>query len=171
MFNIPIFTFIVDLQLETFFSLNQKLKLICLPGVLKFLKLDLVSENQSYNETRSVAITWIKQTIKTHYHVNCTKEYCNFTYLLGNVIYWLFGNIPYFYRWLPKWVPLLPENYSRRTTSWNKASELCESVGASLPYFNDRNQLTDFLQFLRQAKHIPPLEAIYIGLYYDKIQV
>ena len=157
--------------METFFSLRQKQKLISLPGSLTFLQLHLVPESQ--NKNISVSISWIKQTHKIKYNVKCTqtREYCIFnTFTKGNVTYWLFGDIPYYYLWVPQRVYEHNENDSRRTTSWNKANELCESVGAYLPYFNDRNQLTDFLQFLRQVNHIPPLKAIYIGLYYDKKQ-
>ena len=165
-----IFLSIIEIRLETYFSSHQKEKIISLPGILKVLDLDLQVKDK---ENVSVSITWIKHTGKIQYSVQCAEnnEYCIFT--KASTSYWLFGNIPKFYEWKTTGLGLFKpsEEDSRIDTSWNDAASLCDSAGTHLPYFNSRDELFEFLQFLRQAVHMPPLEAIYIGLYYDQEQV
>ena len=150
-------------------------------GVLRTIQLDLTPK-----QNLSVSLTWINQTKRKHYTAKCNGKYCTFTpvnILQTSVshIYWLFGSILKFYsaelpsstkyNWKYMLEMLNPTTDSRKNTSWNKAADLCKSVGAHLPYFYSRDELKEFLQFLRHSSHIPPLEGIFIGLHYYQKKV
>ena len=55
--------------------------------------------------------------------------------------------------------------------SWNKATELCKSLGGDLPHFMSRYNLDEFIAMLLKSEKIPMMEAIFIGLKYNKIKV
>ena len=51
------------------------------------------------------------------------------------------------------------------TKSWNEASELCRKIDAHLPVFKGREDLREFIFFLKKFYFvIPPIEGLYIGL-------
>ena len=55
--------------------------------------------------------------------------------------------------------------------SWNKATELCKSLGGNLPHFMSRYELDQFIAMLLKSEKIPMMEAIFIGLKYNKLKV
>ena len=48
--------------------------------------------------------------------------------------------------------------------SWNEASDICEEIGAHLPYFNSQDDLDEFKDFLKQPHHVPLMDMVFIGL-------
>ena len=65
-------------------------------------------------------------------------------------------------------------NPSLRTSilkSWNEASSLCESIKGQLPYFTSSDELNEIIKVLRLTSEIPPLMAIFIGLWFNKKKV
>ena len=55
--------------------------------------------------------------------------------------------------------------------SWDEASSLCESIKGQLPYFTSSDELNEIIKFLRLSSEIPPIEAIFIGLWFDTEKV
>ena len=48
--------------------------------------------------------------------------------------------------------------------SWVEASVLCKSIGGILPIIRNRDELDELITFLKLSEHMPPVEALYIGL-------
>ncbi len=48
--------------------------------------------------------------------------------------------------------------------SWQEASKHCQHVGGYLPFFRRREELEEILALFKLSKHIPPLEATFVGL-------
>ena len=55
----------------------------------------------------------------------------------------------------------------RHLSSWEQASELCRNAGAYLPSFTNREDLEEWLAWLKLSKDIPPIEAVFIGLRFN----
>ena len=55
--------------------------------------------------------------------------------------------------------------------SWDEASSLCESIKGQLPYFTSSNELNEIIKVLRLSLEMPPIEAIFIGLWFDAKKV
>ncbi len=55
--------------------------------------------------------------------------------------------------------------------SWNQAAKFCRSFNANLVTFENRGLLKMFVALLSISTHIPPLEAVYIGLNLQHAQV
>ena len=52
--------------------------------------------------------------------------------------------------------------------SWNRAFQLCESVGGHLPVFNRRDDLDEVLAIFKTVRYMPVVPAIYIGLAFNE---
>ena len=50
------------------------------------------------------------------------------------------------------------------TKSWTEASNLCKSIGATLPLLRNRDELEEIIAFLKLSVDMPPVEGLYIGL-------
>ena len=50
------------------------------------------------------------------------------------------------------------------TKSWIEASNLCKSIGGTLPLLRNRDELEEIIAFLKLSEDIPPVEGLYIGL-------
>ena len=53
--------------------------------------------------------------------------------------------------------------------TWIEASKLCKSMGGSLPLIRSQEELTELITFLKLSQDMPPVEALYIGLFYSKV--
>ena len=62
-------------------------------------------------------------------------------------------------------------NYEKEKKSWDEAAELCHKIGWYLSYFTSRDKLNEFISLLRYSPHVPPMEAMYIGLKYNVTEV
>ena len=114
----------------------------------------------------SAELTWFirkQHTLSYSTKCNYNKLYCVFTPVYTSTAsntYYLIGDIYKFYHG----DEFLPQKFELK--SWKEAAELCNSVGAHLPVLGSRNDLHEFISLLRYSNHIPPLEAVYIGLKY-----
>ncbi len=50
--------------------------------------------------------------------------------------------------------------------SWIHASKLCSHLGAELLHFSGREELEELIALVSLSQHIPPIEAVYLGLSY-----
>ena len=161
---------------ESFFlpsSSNATEMLISLPGTLLTLNIILITEIKNV----SGLFTWVFNQSQPLFNVRGNEKYFIFTpikYSYSSKTYFLLGNIPKFYYPNPDeiydyfYYDILPENKDERhTTSWMEADEICSSIGAHLPFFRSRNELSEFLALVKDVPDIPPLEAVYIGLKYN----
>ncbi len=48
--------------------------------------------------------------------------------------------------------------------TWKDASNMCKELKGSLPYFTSRGKFEAFLVWMTLHKHMPPVEAMFIGL-------
>ena len=48
--------------------------------------------------------------------------------------------------------------------SWRDASQLCKSIGGSLPIIRNRHDFDEIIAFLKLSEHMPPVEGLYIGM-------
>ena len=56
------------------------------------------------------------------------------------------------------------ESKDKVIKSWRDASQLCKSIGGSLPIIRNRNELDEIIAFLKMSEAMPPVEGLYIGL-------
>ena len=170
--------FFAEIQWESYTTLKNY-KHISLPGTLMLM--NVILKRQVYSRNVSVSVNWRIHKNHRHLDADCTtsKIYCilqtsRISTEPNASIYYLFGNIPYFYKPPPNPNTLAQKlnlvltsiyaNDKLKTTSWNEASGVCRSVGSVLPYFTSRNEFVDFINLLKHTPHIPPLEAVFIGL-------
>ena len=60
----------------------------------------------------------------------------------------------------------------KKKRSWKQANKLCqELVGGHLPWFEGKDRLHELLSLFKLSKEIPPIEAIYIGLSFNAVEV
>ena len=62
---------------------------------------------------------------------------------------------------LPSYTLVL--NNLKRT--WEEAFAMCSTIGGHLPEVRDRNELDELISLFQLSHDMPPVEAIYIGLY------
>ena len=55
--------------------------------------------------------------------------------------------------------------------SWMEGSALCESINGHLPYFTNFDEFAEIIKILRLSSEIPPIEAIFIGLWFNANKV
>ena len=53
--------------------------------------------------------------------------------------------------------------------SWDQAQKICKDIGLLLPYFPDREKLNEFIAIFKLTRALPPLEGVFIGLSYSKL--
>ena len=149
---------------SSYYSLREMY--VSLPGTL--LRINLrISTEVKLQKLYAVVNWFIRKHHTIHYKTRCTYNnlYCKFTPLdASNSLntYYLYGNISKFYQYIPQHLEL---------KSWENATEFCNSVGGHLPVFGSKNELDEFIALLRFSNHLPPLEAIYIGLKYSDYKV
>ena len=51
--------------------------------------------------------------------------------------------------------------------SWDEASALCESINGQLPYFSSSDELGEIIKIMRLSSVVPPIEIIFIGLWFN----
>ena len=59
--------------------------------------------------------------------------------------YFIIGYMKYFYN------NFYITKIRKTKKSWNEASDICEKIGAHLPYFNSKDDLDEFKDFLKQS--------------------
>ena len=65
------------------------------------------------------------------------------------------------------WTTSNPSLRTSTLKSWNEASSLCESIKGQLPYFTSSDELNEIIKVFRLSSDIPPIEAIFIGLWFN----
>ena len=142
---------------------------ISLPGTIQ--RLELIINTQTKIKNLSAVVSWITiQQNNIHFSTsyNYKKLHCKFSALHASKSansYYLIGNISRFYHGSY----YLPQDWELK--SWKNAAHLCSLVGAHLPVFSSRNELNEFIALLKYSNHIPPLEAVYIGLKFKNHRV
>ena len=66
-----------------------------------------------------------------------------------------------------------PSDFMKPThikSSWNEASELCESVGGSLPTINSKKDQNDIISLLI-SHYLPPIKVVFLGLVMNSSRV
>ena len=53
--------------------------------------------------------------------------------------------------------------------SWNEASDQCEYFGGYLPILRNKDEMEEFTSLIKSTKGLPPIENVFIGLYYYKV--
>ena len=48
--------------------------------------------------------------------------------------------------------------------SWTEVSNLCKSIGGTLPLLRNRDELDEIIAFLKLSEDMPPVEGLYVGL-------
>ena len=48
--------------------------------------------------------------------------------------------------------------------SWTEVSNLCKSIGGTLPLLRNRGELDEIIAFLKLSEDMPPVEGLYVGL-------
>ena len=87
--------------------------------------------------------------IKCKIFFNYQSELCIRFFIEKHTYYFVIGNI---------------SNYQKVTKSWNQAAKLCHKIGWYLPFFTSKDKLDEFISLLRYSPHVPPIEAIYVGV-------
>ena len=148
-------------------------KSIALPGTIRFV----IFKPLNFLQDFSVDIHWITDmftgsSFQSNDVTSCRKEslpikheFCvNYTSTQKNYIF--FWNIYRHWRcYRPgkKCIyPSLPER--KVANSWTEASQLCKSIGGSLPIIRNRDELNGLRTFLKLSEDMPPVEALYIGI-------
>ena len=62
-------------------------------------------------------------------------------------------------------------SFNQTKMSWNEGSQLCKDIGGYLPYFTGREQLEEFVGFLKFSTNITPIMRMFIGLKYVSNQL
>ena len=57
-----------------------------------------------------------------------------------------------------------------KSLSWEQASQLCRDAGGSLPYFTSRDELEEFIAFIKLEKYGILVNALFIGLHNKKVR-
>ena len=147
---------------------------ISLPGTHLTLNLSHIS----YLVNTSVLVTWTEKDQPVNFNVINKKRYIIFTPILSqikNKTYFMLGSIGKFYH--PRHYQFFSWNTAsniidkRQTVSWNEAAKMCSSIGAVLPYFTNTEEMNELLNLLSHSTHVPPLEAVFIGLKYNRKKV
>ena len=55
--------------------------------------------------------------------------------------------------------------------SWKMANDFCKLIGKELLYFMQQEELDDFTTMLLEIHFLPFVEAVFIGLKYNKLKV
>ena len=98
------------------------------------------------------------------------SETCS-TFITSNehkqTTYFIIGYIKYFYS------KFYITKFRKTKKSWNEASDICEEIGAHLPYFNSKDDLDEFMDILKQPYNVPLVEMVFIGLHslYRKVSI
>ena len=58
---------------------------------------------------------------------------------------------------------------SAKPLSWNEASQLCKHLGGYLPILRNKDEMEEFTSLIKSTKGLPPIENVFIGLYYYKV--
>ncbi len=94
---------------------------------------------------------------------NCTTKACH-CYILLEVI--LSFQLSTAFKLRIHEIPFLNEHIrSTDLISWGQAYGMCKTMGGSLPLQTQRRELEEIVALIRITNQLPPLEAIYIGLY------
>ena len=81
----------------------------------------------------------------------------------NNMIFFVYSNISSYF---PNQPATEDPNHS-----WMMANEFCQQIGADLLYFTQRAELDDFTTMLLEVRIFPFVEAVFIGLRYNKLKV
>ena len=65
------------------------------------------------------------------------------------------------------WTTSNPNLKKSTLKSWDEASSLCDSIKGQLPYFTSSDELNEIIKIFRLSSEIPPIEAIFIGLWFN----
>lgn len=152
-------------------SCRSTCKCIAIPGVMK----EVILQGNS-----AIQVYWIKDTKYHHYlklFPNPCKstwiketdyEYCS-SYNLTNSSYHMHTQQFILFWGVKQHQCLSSYAFScwfrgKISKSFNEALNLCKKVGGSLPVIRDKDELHKLIAFLKLAKNMPPVEALYIGL-------
>ena len=169
----------VEINWGSHFSLKARQMYVSLPGVFNEIVINMRTRVHPRNTFISVTLNKFLGDEVQH-AVECIQEQQHYCILFLPksqemfTLYYLFGNMHEYYN-TPNTLAFLQSftqgGESRKLISWNTAANLCRSVGAYLPYFTKRSELDELLHLMRQSPYIPILQAVYIGLHYNKTKV
>ena len=147
---------------------------ISTPGTHLYLNLLHVN----YLVNTSVLVAWTKKDETVKFYAINKKGYTIFAPIINTnkyKKYFMLGSIGKFYHYRDyqyfSWNTALDTTDKRQSVSWNDAADMCSSVGAVLPYFTSREEMDELLHLLSHSPLIPPLEAVFIGLKYNRKEV
>ena len=192
--------FLNSINLEVKYSLQMSNynteKFIALPGVLRAIK--CITSNVSDNYT--MKIYWLHDRYnssgfqsKNCRHTEMGYNYCQIFTRVRNkfLIFWHVYNYSHWHHIPNNLHHTFPfqshmkanyYNYEKRVVynetlhqmlvdmTWIEASKFCKSIGGSLPLIRNKEELTDLITFLKLSHDMPPVNVLYIGLLFSKVE-
>ena len=169
----------LELQWKNYFVLSGAFnsKSVSVPGSIFEVSIS-VDEKHNLISTDSLQAQWINDRYSRYTNFTPQVEngdnYCDLTFSDGKWCNYssyqkqgFFIN-KYYYLFESETVGFTARGWSKRqhSHSWSymEAEELCMGIGGHLPYFLDREELEELIDFLRNSPHILPYEAFYIGM-------
>ena len=149
------------------YKLKHK-KYISLPGKL-YLSTCAVKFNSLRNET--LTVVWINDNYKKFHHfmeLKAHKYSVNKT-VTRSIKLLKFGSGLGDNRVYKEFYLILEEKKNR---TWNQASKLCQDlVDGNLLWFESKERLHELISLFKLSAEIPAIEAIYIGLRFNAVEV
>ena len=145
---------------------------ISLPGEHKHLEISCegsTPQEVSSQEVSTIYITshpkqesfkrdMIMSTLCNNYrYIDCYEINRN------NMIFFMYSNISSYF---PNEPATEDPSYS-----WKMANDFCKLIGKELLYFMQQEELDDFTTMLLEIRILPFVEAVFIGLKYNKLKV